>query len=314
MSELLLNRFLRAFKDEILPLTFEGVNSGNKIFGAAIINKNDHSLVVAGTNNETKNPLWHGEIHTLKKFYEVDKKKRPDEKNCIFLSSHEPCSLCLSAIAFSGFDNFYYLPQEGFIFNDTLRENITLGNENISNNTLKDAVETAFCEYFEEVISNTICSVTSMLMLDDRRRLSTDPSILPDNTTNTSHVAVLKHASVVAFVSVINAINQAHYDLLNETTPIAVSDEAVALVSSLDALELQTSIANNLMDSNHEAMANEVAITDYVVDDGVQHAPETVDDDNGGSKWDWLTETHTLIGVAVGAAIGWRKPKEKQQK
>ena len=168
---------------------------------------------------------------------------------------------------------------------------------------MKDAVETAFCEYFEEVISNTICSVTSMLMLDDRRRLSTDPSILPDNTTNTSHVPVLKHANVVAFLSVVNAINQAHYDLLNETTPIGVSDEASALVSSLDALELQTSIANNLMDSNHEAMANEVAITDYSVDDGVQHAPETVDDDDsGGSKWDWLTETHTLVGVAVGAA------------
>ena len=84
MSELLLNRFLRAFKDEILPLTFEGVNSGNKIFGAAIINKNDHSLVVAGTNNETKNPLWHGEIHTLKKFYELDKKRGLMKKTVYF--------------------------------------------------------------------------------------------------------------------------------------------------------------------------------------------------------------------------------------
>ncbi len=109
MSEILLDRFLKAFKDEILPLTFEGVNLGNKIFGAAIIKKDDHSLVVAGSNNETKNPLWHGEIYTLKKFYELDKKMRPDEKNCIFLSSHEPCSLCLSAITFGGFDNFYYL-------------------------------------------------------------------------------------------------------------------------------------------------------------------------------------------------------------
>ena len=71
--------------------------------------KEDYSLVVAGTNNEIENPLWHGEIHTLKKFYEINKKTRPNEKNCIFLSSHEPCSLCLSAITFSGFDNFYYL-------------------------------------------------------------------------------------------------------------------------------------------------------------------------------------------------------------
>jgi len=109
MNEILLNKFLYTFKNDILPLTIKGVNSGNKIFGAAIINKDDHSLVVAGSNNETENPIWHGEMDTLKKFYELNKKMRPKEKNCIFLSSHEPCSLCLSAITFSGFDNFYYL-------------------------------------------------------------------------------------------------------------------------------------------------------------------------------------------------------------
>ena len=109
MSEILLDKFIDVFKNNILPLTIKGVDHGNKIFGAAIINKDDYSLVTAGSNNETENPIWHGEIYTLKKFYELDNKMRPKEKNCIFLSSHEPCSLCLSAITFSGFNNFYYL-------------------------------------------------------------------------------------------------------------------------------------------------------------------------------------------------------------
>ena len=109
MTEILLDKFLNVFNNNILPLTLKGVDSGNKIFGAAIIKRDDYSLVVAGSNNETENPLWYGETHTLKKFYEINKETRPDEKNCIFLCSHEPCSLCLSAITFSGFDNFYYL-------------------------------------------------------------------------------------------------------------------------------------------------------------------------------------------------------------
>ena len=109
MNEMLLDKFLDIFKNNILPLTIKGVDAGNKIFGAAIINKEDYSMVIAGSNNETENPIWHGEIYTLKKFYELDNKIRPKEKNCIFLSSHEPCSLCLSAITFSGFNNFYYL-------------------------------------------------------------------------------------------------------------------------------------------------------------------------------------------------------------
>ena len=109
MNEILLNKFSEIFKNNILPLTIKGVDTGNKIFGAAIIKKDDYSLVISGSNNETENPMWHGEIYTLKKFYELDSSMRPKEKNCIFLSSHEPCSLCLSAITFSGFNNFYYL-------------------------------------------------------------------------------------------------------------------------------------------------------------------------------------------------------------
>ena len=67
----------------------------------------DLSLVVAETNNEIENPLWHGEMHAIKRFYE--RADHPDPKDCLFLATHEPCSLCLSGITWSGFDNFYYL-------------------------------------------------------------------------------------------------------------------------------------------------------------------------------------------------------------
>ncbi|MDB5552557.1 MAG: cytidine and deoxycytidylate deaminase zinc-binding region family protein [Rhizobium sp.] len=102
----LLSRLLSVMENEIIPLTTRGVEAGNKVFGAAILHKSDLSLVLAETNNETENPLWHGEVHTLKRFYEMG--ERPDTKDLIFLSTHEPCTMCMSAITWAGFDNFFY--------------------------------------------------------------------------------------------------------------------------------------------------------------------------------------------------------------
>ena len=105
----LVDRLLEVIENDILPKTEIGVVRGNKIFGAAILRKDDRALVLAETNNETENPLWHGEVHCLKRFYEMPAADRPDTGECLFLATHEPCPLCLSAITWAGFDNFHYL-------------------------------------------------------------------------------------------------------------------------------------------------------------------------------------------------------------
>jgi tRNA(Arg) A34 adenosine deaminase TadA len=108
----LIDRLLTVMEMEIIPLTRNGVRKGNKIFGAAMLKKSDLSTIIAGTNHETENPLWHGEIYTINQYYEMvnrDESRRVDPKNVIFFATHEPCTLCSSAITWGGYDNFYYL-------------------------------------------------------------------------------------------------------------------------------------------------------------------------------------------------------------
>jgi len=100
------NKILDIFLNNLIPETKISVSKGNKIFGAFVLKKIDLSLVVTGTNNETENPLYHGEISTIINFFKL---RNLNPKDYLFISSHEPCSLCLSAITWSGFDNFYYL-------------------------------------------------------------------------------------------------------------------------------------------------------------------------------------------------------------
>ena len=100
------NKILDIFLNNLIPETKISVSKGNKIFGAFVLNKTDLSLVVTGVNNEIENPIYHGEISTIINFFKL---RNLNPKDYLFISSHEPCSLCLSAITWSGFDNFYYL-------------------------------------------------------------------------------------------------------------------------------------------------------------------------------------------------------------
>lgn len=104
-----IDRLLSVVEKEIVPLTQKGVRGGSKVFGGAVLKKDDLSTVVAVTNNEVGNPLHHGEISTINAFYGVPRDKRPASKDTIFLTTHEPCPLCLAGITWGGWNNFFYL-------------------------------------------------------------------------------------------------------------------------------------------------------------------------------------------------------------
>jgi tRNA(Arg) A34 adenosine deaminase TadA len=109
----LVSAILKTVEESIIPLTRKGVSSGCKLFGAAILARDGFKPLTIATNNERLSPLLHGEINCIQQFFTVDYPEtatRPDPaKDCIFFATHEPCSLCLSGITWSGFNEFYYL-------------------------------------------------------------------------------------------------------------------------------------------------------------------------------------------------------------
>ena len=115
---------LDKIEHDILPLTAAGVDRGNKVFGAAILStengnvtensKDDNSLyhtVLAQTNAELLCPLFHGEVHAIWQWSQIipPSERGRAAKSSVFLSTHEPCCMCISSIVWAGFTKIYYL-------------------------------------------------------------------------------------------------------------------------------------------------------------------------------------------------------------
>lgn len=111
MSAHFIDRILTAIEEDVVPKTSAAVEKGNKVFGACVLRKDTLETFCADTNNEMQWPLLHGEVSLLQTLSRVPH----NPKDLYFIATHEPCPLCLSAITWSGYDNFYYL----FTYSDT---------------------------------------------------------------------------------------------------------------------------------------------------------------------------------------------------
>ncbi|KAI5918095.1 cytidine deaminase-like protein [Camillea tinctor] len=137
----LLRALLSTIETHVVPLTAAGIAGGSKVFGAAVLSGADLAPLTAATNDERRSPLLHGEVNCIQRFFAQERfpaaelrapspaaalasgkgggegenppyplgSARPSPRACVFLATHEPCCLCLSALAWSGFARVYYL-------------------------------------------------------------------------------------------------------------------------------------------------------------------------------------------------------------
>lgn len=102
-----LQSILEVIRDEVLPLTESQVTCGNHVFGGAIMRADTMTSVMVGSNNRIENPLLHGEIDTLNRFFKLP--VRPQSEDLIFVATHDPCPMCAAAIAWAGFKELWVL-------------------------------------------------------------------------------------------------------------------------------------------------------------------------------------------------------------
>ena len=75
-------------------------------FGTVIVRSARGDCVVVGANRSDENPILHGEIDAINRC--VAEHPRIDWSELVLYTTAEPCSMCLSAIAWAGIPDVYY--------------------------------------------------------------------------------------------------------------------------------------------------------------------------------------------------------------
>ena len=87
------------------------VNTGGAPYGALIVNPNKNEIVVKGRNHAGHNPIWHAEMDAINRLNNLLPKNisvYAIAKNLELYTTAESCSMCMSAIAWSGFGRVIY--------------------------------------------------------------------------------------------------------------------------------------------------------------------------------------------------------------
>lgn len=111
-----IKKMLEVIRDEILPLTEGEIANGNGTTGGAVLRADTLTSVMIGSSGTRMNPIMHGEMDALIRFFKLP--VHPDPSELIFLTTHEPCAMCATAIGLAGFREIWTL-RDSKICNDT---------------------------------------------------------------------------------------------------------------------------------------------------------------------------------------------------
>jgi tRNA(Arg) A34 adenosine deaminase TadA len=114
----LLSKLLGVLRGAALTATAAAVDAGDSPFGAAVLDAGQgHAVLHADANKiqSSRSPMAHGEVSTINSYFATQPPLPPPERT-VFLSTHQPCSICLSSLAFSGFRRVTLTPASFFVY------------------------------------------------------------------------------------------------------------------------------------------------------------------------------------------------------